>query len=332
MRHFLSPTSLSPEETRELLQLAEQLKVNRFGDALKNKSVGMVFFNPSLRTRASMDIAVQQLGGHPLTLNIGQGTWMLEHREGIVMDGEYAEHIKDAARVLSRYVDILAVRAFPERKSWGIDRQDPVVAGFAKHATVPVINLEGALHHPCQSLADMLTIREKIGEPKGQPIAITWAWHPKALPMAVPNSILVESAKAGMNIRLAHPPGWELDEEIMRGARELAEAQGGSVEVHHEMDSALEGARVVYAKSWGSIQHYRDPADEERLKLNLRNSWRVTEAKMARTQQGIFMHCLPVRRGVIVDDAVIDSPNSVVYDEAENRLHVQKALLAMMAR
>lgn len=332
MRHFLSPTSLSPEATRELLQLAEQLKVNRYGDALKNKSVGMVFFNPSLRTRASMDIAVQELGGHPLTLNIGQGTWSLEHREGVVMDGEYAEHIKDAARVLSRYVDILAVRAFPERKSWGIDRQDPVVAGFAKYATVPVINLEGALHHPCQSLADMLTIREQLGEPKGQPIAITWAWHPKALPMAVPNSILVEAAKAGMDIRLAHPEGWELDEDIMNTARTLAEQQGGKVTVHNEMGSAVQGAKVVYAKSWGSIQHYRSPEDEERVKLHLRNDWRVTEEQMAKSDDGVFMHCLPVRRGVIVDDAVIDSPRSVVYDEAENRLHVQKALLAMMAR
>lgn len=332
MRHFLSPTSLSPEETRELLQLADQLKVNRFGDTLKNKSVGMVFFNPSLRTRTSMDIAVQQLGGHPLTLNIGQGTWSLEHREGITMDGEYAEHIKDAARVLSRYVDILAVRAFPERKGWGIDRQDPVVAGFAKYATVPVINLEGAMHHPCQSLADMMTIREKIGEPKAEPIAITWAWHPKALPMAVPNSILVEAAKAGMDIRLAHPPGWELDEEVMSTAKTLAESQGGRLEVHHEMGSAVKGAKVVYAKSWGSIQHYRNPEEEERVKLNLRNSWRVTEEQMAKSNDGIFMHCLPVRRGVVVDDAVIDSPRSAVYDEAENRLHVQKALLAMMAR
>jgi len=328
MRHFLSPTSLSPERTREILTMADQLKLNRFGDALKNKSVGMVFFNPSLRTRTSMDIATYELGGHPLTLNIGQGTWSLEHREGIVMDGEYAEHIKDAARVLSRYVDILAVRAFPERKSWGIDRQDPIIEGFAKYATVPVINLEGAMHHPCQGLADMMTIRERIGEPKAQPIAITWAWHPKALPMAVPNSILLEAAKAGMDIRLAHPKGWELDDEIMQTAQNLATAQGGGVRVVHSMKDAVEGAKVVYAKSWGSIQHYRSPDDETRLKMSLRNEWRVTEEQMARTDAGIFMHCLPVRRGVIVDDAVIDSPQSAVYDEAENRLHVQKAILA----
>src|SRR5690625_981069 len=148
MTHFLSPTSLVHERTREILTMADQLKLNRFGDALKNKSVGMVFFNPSLRTRTSMDIATYELGGHPLTLNTGQGTWSLEHREGIVMDGEYAEHIKDAARVLSRYVDILAVRAFPERKSWGIDRQDPIIEAVAKYATVPAHTLDVPIPHP----------------------------------------------------------------------------------------------------------------------------------------------------------------------------------------
>ncbi len=330
MSHFLSPTSLTPDQTRELLNLADGLKVNRFGDALKNKSVGMVFFNPSLRTRTSMDIATHELGGHPLTLNIGQGTWTLEHREGVVMDGNYAEHIKDAARVLSRYVDVLCVRAFAEKNSWGIDRQDPVIQGFAKYATVPVINLEGAVHHPCQALADHMTIREKIGNPKGQPIAITWAWHPKALPMAVPNSIVVEAAKAGMDIRLAHPKGWELDDDIMNTARNLAQQEGGNLQVVHSMAEATEGAKIVYAKSWGSITHYRSPQDEERAKMHLRNDWRVTEEQMARTNNGYFMHCLPIRRGVIVDDAVIDSPASAVYDEAENRLHVQKAVLASM--
>ena len=332
MRHFLRPTSLTPDETRELLELAAHLKKNPISDVLKNRSVGMVFFNPSLRTRTSMDVGVQQLGGHPLSLNIGQGTWTLEHREGVVMDGNYAEHIKDAAKVLSRYVDILAVRAFPDRVSWEVDRQDPVVEGFARHATVPMINLEGALHHPCQSLADMLTIREQIGEPKAQPITITWAWHPKSLPMAVPNSALIEAAKAGMEIRLAHPPGWELDDEIMREANELATAGGGSVTVHHDMDTAMQGSRVVYAKSWGAIKYYNNPEEEARVKADLKDQWRVTEQRMAKTDRGIFMHCLPVRRNVIVDDAVIDSPASVVYDEAENRLHVQKALLAMMAR
>ena len=330
MRHFLSPTSLSPAETRDLLELAAELKKDRFRDTLRGRSVGMLFFNPSLRTRTSMDIAVQQLGGHPLTLNIGQGTWSLEHREGVVMDGEFAEHIKDAARVLSRYVDLLAVRSFPERKGWGVDRRDPIINGFARWSDVPVVNLEGAMHHPCQSLADMLTIRERVGDPKGAPIVISWAWHPRALPMAVPNSILVEAAKAGMDIRLAHPPGWELDHEIMETSRELAAAGGGNVKVYHDLNEAAQGARVVYAKSWGSIQHYTHPEEEVRIKQPLRNLWRITMDHMRRTDDGFFMHCLPVRRGVVVDDEVLDSPCNAAYDEAENRLHVQKALLATM--
>lgn len=327
-RNFLSPTSLTPAETAELLELAAELKREPFRDVLKGRSVGMLFFNPSLRTRTSMDIAVHQLGGHPLTLNIGQGTWSLEHRENVVMDGEYAEHIKDAAQVLSRYVDILAIRAFAERKGWGVDRRDPIINGFANWCDVPVLNMEGAMHHPCQSLADMLTIRERLGEPKAKPIVISWAWHPKALPMAVPNSILVEAAKAGMDIRLAHPQGWELDDEVMATARDLASAGGGDLNVYHDLDDALEGAQVVYAKSWGSIEHYSDPVREEQLKRPLRNTWRISMDHMERTNDAFFMHCLPVRRGVVVDDAVLDSDRNAAYDEAENRLHVQKAILS----
>lgn len=326
-RDFLSPLSFDPAETREVLELAAELKKNRFRDDLAGQSVGMLFFNSSLRTRTSMDIAVHELGGHPLTLNIGQGTWLLEHREGQVMDGEYAEHIKDAARVLSRYVDVLAVRAFAAREAWGIDKQDPIINGFAKWSDVPLINLEGAMHHPCQSLADMLTIRERLGEPKKKKITITWAWHPKALPMAVPNSILTESAKAGMDIRLAHPPGWELDDDVMKTARTLAGEQGGSLEVSHDIDEAVVDADVIYAKSWGSIAHYRDPQTEERIKQPLRNKWRVQEKHFAGAPDRFFMHCLPVRRGVVVDAAVLDGPQNAAYDEAENRLHVQKAML-----
>jgi N-acetylornithine carbamoyltransferase len=274
-----------------------------------------------------MDIAVHELGGHPLTLNIGQGTWLLEHRENQVMDGQYAEHIKDAARVLSRYVDVLAVRAFAAREAWGIDKQDPIINGFAKWSDVPVVNLEGAMHHPCQSLADMLTIRERLGEPKKKKIAITWAWHPKALPMAVPNSILTESAKAGMDVTLAHPEGWELDEDVMHGAEDLAGKQGGSVNVVHDMDAAVEDADVIYAKSWGSIAHYRDQETESRVKQRYRIQWRVQEKHLADDPDRFFMHCLPVRRGVVVDDAVLDSDQNAAYDEAENRLHVQKAML-----
>jgi N-acetylornithine carbamoyltransferase len=328
LNHFLSPTSLSLDQSRELIALATELRANPLSTRLAGKALGLLFFNPSLRTRSSMDIAMYHLGGHALTLDVGVGTWKLEHREGKVMDGEAAEHIKDAAKVLSRYVDALAIRSFPERVSWGEDRKDPIIESFARWADKPVVNMESSLWHPCQSMADLMTIENRLGSATREPIVITWAWHPKALPMAVPNSILVEAAKFGMDVRLCHPKGWELDDQIMQQARGLASAAGGSVQVYNELDEqVLKGARVVYAKSWGSITNYRNPEEEERLKQPLRSKWRVRMEHMEATDNAFFMHCLPVRRGVIVDDEVLDSDRNAAYDEAENRLHVQKAML-----
>lgn len=325
---YLSPTSFDADQTRELLALARELKANPLRTDLAGKAVGMIFFNPSLRTRSSMDVGTAQLGGHPLTLDVGTGTWKLEHRENTVMDADEAEHIKDAARVLSRYVDLLAIRAFPERRSWGEDRKDPIIRAFAEWSDVPVINLESALYHPCQSLADRLTIEERVGDAAKQPIVISWTWHPKPLPMAVPNSILLEAAKAGMDVRLAHPPGWELDSEVMTQAEQLADRAGGRVSVHHDLESALPGARVIYAKSWGSITNYRHPDEEERVKAPLRADWRIKSEHLETAgDDAFFMHCLPVRRGVVVDDDVLDGGRNAAYDQAENRLHVQKALL-----
>jgi N-acetylornithine carbamoyltransferase len=328
--HFLSPMSLSLDETRDLLALAAELKRNPFRKDLAGKTLGLLFFNPSLRTRVSFDVAMYQLGGHATTLEVGAGVWKLEHRDGVVMDGDKAEHIAEAAQVLARYVDALGVRAFPEGKSWAEDKADPIMGGFAKWSDKPIVNMESSLYHPCQSLADLLTIQERLGDPKGQPIAITWAWHPKALPMAVPHSIFLEAAKFGMNVRLAHPKGWELDADVMAQARGMANAAGGSVRVFHDMEEAMAGSRVVYAKSWGSLANYGDPAAEEKAKAGLRDAWRVTTPRMEKTDRAFFMHCLPVRRNVIVDDAVLDSPMNAAIDEAENRLHVQKALLLRM--
>jgi len=327
LRHYLSPTSYSLAETRALLEVARDLKRSPLRQDLAGKTIGLIFFNASLRTRSSMTVGAFQLGGQALTLDVGVGTWKLEHRENWVMDGDAAEHIKDAARVLSRYVDMLCIRAFPERRGWGEDRLDPIVSAFAKWAEVPVINLESSLYHPCQSLADLMTIEERLGTATGKPIVITWAYHPKPLPMAVPNSILLEAAKFGMDVRLAHPEGWELDDEVMAEARALASGAGGGVTVTHDLDGSLDGARVIYAKSWGSIRYYRDPEEEARLKAPLRQRWRVGTHHLDKSDDAFFMHCLPVRRGVVVDDAVLDGPSNAAYDEAENRLHVQKALM-----
>lgn len=327
----MSPEDLTLAETRELLDIALELKRNPLRYDLAGKTLASVYFNPSLRTRTSFDVAMYQLGGATTTLNVGDNTWNLEYRDDVVMDGTSVEHIREAARVLSRYAQAIAVRAFPKyTENWEANKKEPVHAGFVRESTVPVINLESSLHHPCQGLADILTIREKIGEPAKQPIVISWGWHVNPLPMAVTNSVFLEAAKAGMEVRLAHPEGWELDPDIMASARSLATCAGGSVKVYNDLDSALPGARAIYFKSWGSIVNYGKPDVERGAALAHQKRWQLTLDHMKRMDRGIFLHCLPVRRGVEVMADVLDSPYSAVIDQAENRLHVQKALLLAM--
>lgn len=291
---------------------------------LAGKSVALVFFNPSLRTRASMQVGIYELGGNAVVLEPGGTSWTLEHREGAVMDGDKTEHVAEFVRVLERYCAAIGVRTFAALKNWDEERTDPVLNAFAKYASVPIINLESAMHHPCQSVADMMTIREKLGGGSKR-VVLTWAWHPKALPMAVPNSFALAAAQMGHDLVIAQPPGYELDDELIQTAREYS-----SVEVTNDIDAAFDGAEVVYAKSWGAKKFYGDTDRDIAERAQYRDQWIVNEDKMSRTNKAIFMHCLPVRRNVIVTDGVIDSPASVVIDEAENRLHVQKAVMAQL--
>jgi N-acetylornithine carbamoyltransferase len=291
---------------------------------LTGKSVALVFFNPSLRTRASMQVGIYELGGNPVVLEPGGTSWTLEHRDGAIMDGDKTEHIAEFVRVLERYCVAIGVRTFAALKNWPEERTDPVLNAFAKYASVPIINLESAMHHPCQSAADMMTIREQLGTGRKR-VVLTWAWHPKALPMAVPNSFALAAAQMGHDLVIAHPPGYELDEELLETMRERS-----SVEITNDIDAAFDGAEVIYAKSWGGKQFYGDTDRDIATRAAHRNEWIVDERKMARTNNAIFMHCLPVRRNVIVTDGVLDSPASVVIDEAENRLHVQKAVMAQL--
>jgi N-acetylornithine carbamoyltransferase len=293
---------------------------------LAGKSVALVFFNPSLRTRASMQVGIYELGGNPVVLEPGGSSWTLEHRDGVVMDGDKTEHVAEFVRVLARYTAAIGVRTFAALKDWQEERNDPVLSAFAKYSEVPLINLESAMHHPCQALADMMTIREKLG-PTRQRVVLTWAWHPKPLPMAVPNSFALAAAQVGHELVIAHPRGYELDEALMKTIQEQAAGAGGAVEVTNNFDAAFDGANVVYAKSWGAKQFYGNLEREIEGRAQFRRKWIVDEEKMARSKDALFMHCLPVRRNVIVTDGVIDSPASVVVDEAENRLHVQKAIL-----
>jgi N-acetylornithine carbamoyltransferase len=269
-----------------------------------------------------MQVGIYELGGNAVVLEPGGTSWTLEHREGAIMDGDKTEHIAEFVRVLERYCVAIGVRTFAALKNWEEERTDPILNAFAKYASVPIINLESAMHHPCQSAADMMTIREKLGAGRKR-VVLTWAWHPKALPMAVPNSFALAAAQMGHDLVIAHPPGYELDEELLETIRER-----GSVEVTNDIDAAFDGAEVIYAKSWGGKRFYGDTDRDLAQRAQFRDKWIVNEDKMGRTNNGVFMHCLPVRRNVIVTDGVIDSPASVVIDEAENRLHIQKAVMA----
>ena len=245
------------------------------------------------------------------------------------MDGDKTEHVAEFVRVLGSYCVALGVSTFAALRDWEEERRDPVLSAFAKYAEVPVINLESAMHHPCQALADMMTVREKLGGGRKR-VLLTWAWHPKALPMAVPNSFALAAAQMGHDLVIAHPRGYELDEELMRDIEHQALSAGGSIRLTDDVEKAFDGADVVYAKSWGSKSFYGATEKDLEGRARYRRDWIVDEAKMARTREGIFMHCLPVRRNVIVTDGVIDSPRSVVIDEAENRLHAQKAVMARL--
>jgi N-acetylornithine carbamoyltransferase len=294
---------------------------------LAGKSVALVFFNPSLRTRASMQAGIYELGGNAVVLEPGGTSWTLEHREGAVMDADKTEHVAEFVRVLGRYCEAIGVRTFAALKNWEEERVDPILNAFVKYSDVPIINLESAMHHPCQAMADMMTIREKLGEERKK-VLLTWAWHPKPLPMAVPNSFALAAAQMGHELVIAHPQGYDLDEELMRTVQQSAQAAGGTVTVTNDVAASFEGVEVVYAKSWGSKNFYGAAEKDLAERAQYRGKWIVDEAKMARTNNALFMHCLPVRRNVIVTDGVIDSASSVVIDEAENRLHLQKAILA----
>jgi N-acetylornithine carbamoyltransferase len=331
-RDFISTADFTREELTGLIDLAARMKAGDYAEKpLAGRSVALVFFNPSLRTRASMEIAVYELGGNAVTLDVGKGTWSLEHRESVVMDGDKTEHVKEAARVLSRYVAAIGVRAFPEMVDYEEEMTDPVVRGFARHGDVPVFNLESSRHHPFQALADVMTMRERLGTLAGQRVVLSWAYHPKPLPMAVPNSFALIAAQFGLDLTIACPPEYDLGDEVMREIEKGAAESNGRVRIARDQREACAGARIVYAKSWGGKDFYGRAEEDVRLRQAYRG-WRIDEEIMRSTGDGYFMHCLPVRRNVVVTDGVLDGPRSAAIDEAENRLHAQKAVLAATLR
>ena len=345
IRHFLTTQDWSRAEIDALLDQAAAFKqemripaqeaaipggtLQKSGAPLAGKSVALLFFNPSMRTRTSFELGAFQLGGHAVVLSPGKDAWPIEFEPGVMMDGEPEEHVAEVARVLSRYVDLICVRAFPKFQDWSVDRQDKVINAFAKYATVPVINME-TITHPCQELAHAMAMREHLGDLTKKKYVLTWTYHPKPLNTAVANSALLIATKMGMDVTLLCPtPDYVLDERYMAFGEQNARENGGSLKVSHDIEEAYAGADVVYAKSWGALPYFGKWEQEKPIR-DAHKHFIVDEAKMALTNHGLFSHCLPLRRNVKATDAVMDSPNCIAIDEAENRLHVQKAVMAAL--
>ena len=331
-QHFLNTQDWTRARLDAVLADAARLKREPIGDALKGRSIALVFFNPSMRTRTSFELGAFQLGAHAVVLQPGKDAWPIEFELGTVMDGEAEEHIAEVARVLSQYVDMIGVRAFPKFVDWAVDREDRVLKGFAKYATVPVINME-TITHPCQELAHALALQEHFGtsDLRGKKYVLTWTYHPRPLNTAVANSALTIATRMGMDVTLLCPtPEYVLDERYMGWAEANVAESGGSLTVSHDIEAAYAGADVVYAKSWGALPYFGNWEPEKPIRDRYRH-FIVDEAKMALTNDGVFSHCLPLRRNVKATDAVMDSPRCIAVQEAGNRLHVQKAVMKALA-
>ncbi|HEX5960667.1 MAG TPA: N-acetylornithine carbamoyltransferase [Rhodanobacteraceae bacterium] len=330
LRHFVTTQDWSRAEIDALLEQAAAFKRSPAGTQLAGKSIALLFFNPSMRTRTSFELGAFQLGGHAVVLSPGKDAWPIEFEAGAVMDGEAEEHVAEVARVLSRYVDMIGVRAFPKFRDWSVDREDRVLKAFARHATVPVVNME-TITHPCQELAHALALREHLGNDlRGRKYVLTWTWHPKPLNTAVANSALLIATRLGMDVTLLCPtPGYVLDERYMACGEQNARENGGSLRVSHDIEAAYRGADAVYAKSWGALPFFGRWEEEQPIR-EAHKHFIVDEAKMALTNHAVFSHCLPLRRNIKATDAVMDAPYCIAIDEAENRLHAQKAVMATL--
>ncbi len=330
MKSFLHLDDLADDRLEAVLARAGDLERRPLSDALRGRVVALLFMNPSLRTLASMQAGVAQLGGASFVIAPGQGSWQLETRDGVVMDGDAAEHVREAVPVLAQYADALAVRCFARGKDLEEDLADGVIRTMAALSPVPFVNLESAVSHPCQVLADWKTLDDLEIPRQGGRFVLSWAYHPRPLPYAVAASALAMAARRGMQVTVLRPEGYALPQPIMARARAWAARSGGSVEETSDREAAMAGAHVVYAKSWAAPAFYGRPADEAPLRAGLRD-WCVSEAWYRPAAPGArFMHCLPVRRNVKVTDEVLDGPRSVVVRQAGNRLHAQKALLLEM--
>jgi N-acetylornithine carbamoyltransferase len=328
MDHFLSLSALDDATLGRLLARARAAVRRPLGEALRGKVVGLVFQDPSLRTLASTQAAAAQLGGSSFVLQPGRGTWGLEVRDGVVMDGAAAEHVREAVPVLGSYADALGLRAFAGLADLAEDLSEPMLSAFVRYAGRPVINLESAFDHPCQALADWQTL-DHFGVPAaGGRFVLSWAWHPKPLPQAVPAAVVAMAARRGMEVTVLRPEGFDLHPSVYARAAAEARRGGGSLTVTADREAALAGAHVLYAKSWAALPAWQDTAADAALRAPLLGDWCVAPEWFANAApEARFMHCLPVRRNVVVADAVLDGPRSVVLTQAAHRLSAAKAVL-----
>jgi N-acetylornithine carbamoyltransferase len=331
IRHFINTYDWSRPELQALIDDARSFKESPHGDALADKTIALLFLNNSLRTRTSFEVGTRQLGGHAVILTPTGGMWPLEFEDGAIMLGDAEEHAREAAKVLSRYCDMIGIRAFPKFENWTEDRKDKMISAFREHADVPVINME-TITHPCQEMALAMTLQEHLGELDGKKFVLTWSYHPKPLNTAVANSALVIAAKFGMDVTLLCPSAdYVLDERYLGIAGEDAESNGRSVTISHDIEEAYTGADIVYAKSWGALPYFGNWGAEKSIRDAFQH-FIVDDEKMAMTNDALVSHCLPMRRNVIMTDSVFDGESCVAYDEAENRLHVQKAIMTELAK
>ena len=332
MNNFNDLADFNNDEIYNLLDLANQLEKTPEPDALKGKVLSLLFLSPSLRTLASFQAGMSRMGGSSFVISPDMSIHGLETRHGIVMDGSAAEHIKEAVPVIASYGDIVGIRSFAERENLDDDLNDIKFKNLSSLVNKPLINMESAIQHPCQNLADWKTM-DNLDIPKnGGKFVLSWAYHPNALPLAVPSSTLIMAAKRGMDVTILRPKGFELPKTIMEKAAAEAKKSGGSILESSNKNEAMEDADVIYAKSWSSTLNYGDKNKDKLLRENFID-WCVDESwfKTAKNECK-FMHCLPVRRGVVVSDEVLDSPRSIIIQEAHNRMYAQMAVLYRMIK
>jgi N-acetylornithine carbamoyltransferase len=327
MKEFCDLSDLKAGEIEDLLELARELELHPQAQALQGKVLALLFLNPSLRTLTSFQASMTRLGGGTFVVSPEMSIHGLETRSGIVMDGTAAEHIREAVPVIASYADVIGIRALASRDNLEADLSDSAFAELRSLCDIPLINLESAIKHPCQALADWKTLNDLDIQTKGGKLVISWVYHPDALPLAVPADTLYMAAKRGMDVTLLRPEEFAMPELLINRARTAAQQGGGRIMETSDLDEGMESADVLYAGSWAATQNYGDRIADQKARNN-HEKWCVDETWFGSAKKSCnFMHCLPVRRGIEVEDEILDGPRSLVIKQARNRMWTQMAIL-----